>query len=374
MKIHLAVGLASLAAISCGGSGASKGANSPSGDASQIAMTLAGDEAKGMAAGKIDLSGPAFSQFDAEQKALVIYVLDPATQPPPSCDTIGLGAMIQQKSGARAMLVIKDFNGTTGKVKAAMGMLLQGDASTMTTPTPGGALDATTVDITTYDANTIAASITSDSSAKSIATGTISGTVCPNISLIDQAHQAAAGAMGQARVTTVASGPGFSTLSIAMDAKAQITSGGAMVKLDPEKKALTIFAWSDDFRPVPTCEKFATAQTDGKSGRFAAVAIDDLHARATGKFPLGGGMFFEINRVGAYLVQSHGAFDATTIDIKQFDDSAFVAEITSAPTAKAVVTGTIQASVCADGPIQFAGDTSVDNSTKPTKKKGTNKK
>ncbi|MGH7282959.1 MAG: hypothetical protein ACRELY_15655, partial [Polyangiaceae bacterium] len=253
MKTIWGVALISVCASACGGGngGTTKGASTASSAAagdSQIAMALPAG-ADGSPGGKVDFSGLAFSQYDPDVKALMIYVLDPATQPAPSCDTVGLAAMMKQKSGTVAAVAIQGFEGKPTKIKAGLGLFAQGDTSKLQT-SPSAPLDGTTVDITTYDAKTIEATIATDASSKTAVSGKIHGTVCPNTSMQKQAQQVQDDQMAKMQANggmpQGADAPTMTDTKSMFELKTPssmtgMTQAEVFVKLDPKSKTMLVY-------------------------------------------------------------------------------------------------------------------------------------
>jgi hypothetical protein len=332
-------------AVACGGGNNSKGADtaaaaSASG-ASQISMNFPVD-AQGGPAGSVDLSGPAFSQYDPDAKALLIYVLDPATTPAPSCDTVGLPAMMKQTSGAVAAVVIKDFSGAASKVKGGLGMFVKGDA-TKQQDSPHAVLDATSVDITTYDAKTIEASITTDASSKATVTGKIHGTVCPNTSMQKQAQQVQDDMMAKAQANGGGAfgaapampgggdGPSYDISFVTGDSisGSTIDTSHTLVRFDPKTKTLVVGSWTPNL-PPPTCDLLAApAKAPATtSGTVTMLYAKGVTKHAAGKFSVFAAQQMVVGDPSADKPMS-GAKDGW-LDVHTFDDKSFAADVQSA--------------------------------------------
>jgi hypothetical protein len=177
MKIHLAVGLASLVAISCGGGdGASKGASAPAATShapSRVSMipTTAADKA-------FDVSGPAFAQYAPDMKLLVVYVFDSATSPTPDCSMLGAKGLDKLTAGTIASFTLSNYPGpTVGTFPIALSDSVRSGVPNKTVFLSGKLPDQTTLEISSYDAKTLVASA-KDPQGKSV--GTIDALVCPD--------------------------------------------------------------------------------------------------------------------------------------------------------------------------------------------------
>ncbi|MEO7110272.1 MAG: hypothetical protein ABI183_07545, partial [Polyangiaceae bacterium] len=343
MKLTRGVALVSMIFVACGGSIPKPAAPTTATSSSQLSLDLPGDEQQGMAAGKIDLSGPAFAQADPENKALMIYVFDPGTQPTPTCDNIGLAGMMKQTAGVTAAVVIKEFSGASGKTKGAMGMFVQGDASKLTAAPPGAMLDATTVDLTTYDAKTIEAKISSDPSAKAQVSGTIHGTACPSTSMSAQVS-----AMQGATTTTPSDVHTSSNMyQVQIGTESVMGTGlNTLAKLDPKTKVLAITTW-DPSEPQPPCDVFSTPEKGTfENGTALMIYARGVGDHGPGKYVVNEAQFIH---VGSSAPKPKVVALNGTIDIHQFDDKDFKADLDAA--VKDSLNGSIEGHVCPNGHI-----------------------
>ncbi len=369
MKIHLGVGLAGLVVISCGG-GASKGASSAAATShapSHIALasTTPGDD-KGF-----DVTGPAFAQYMPGAKILMVYFFDPATSPTPDCSMIGAAGMQKLKSGTMASLGLTDYPGVkTGKFPVMQSGAVSGDVAKQEMRMGGSVPDQTTLEITTYDAKTLLAAA-KDPQGKSVAT--IDATVCPDDATpprhMPTPEEIQAMVAAQDANPELGVGPFGSVLVIkAAGSDRSVTQGDrALAKLDPKTKTLNIYVWDEGYQPPPTCDHLAIEPEQMGSGDIAIAVIPNFPARAKGKFPVGGAEFYNFASGPSQIVSGGGAADASTIEIRQFDDNGFLAHITTDPNSKVAVSGLIQATTCPDGPIDL--NSKKAKPAKPTKKK-----
>ena len=321
-------------------------------------VALSADSIRSDAA--IDLTGPAFARVNAQMDELEIMIADPKNNPPPSCEyfaALGDGSPI--KSGTVVTLTIMgaaapkpgDFTITM----AAYFKQQPTAADPVGLSMGGGPLDSRTLKISQADATSLVGVAAGDDGGPPFAS--IHATMCKPAPPMAQST-AAGGSMGQGTAMDsqgLADMPRPNLIDMQLpDGKKQTTGGDtALVKLDPKAKLLAIYVWEFGLTPMPTCETFATAPRDAIVGQFAMVTVPNFPKRKTGKFKVGGGEFFDLEIAPPSLTSDRGTFDATTIEITDFNDGIFNATISSAEKAKAKVSGKLNSAVCPDGPIHF---------------------
>ena len=375
MKIHFAVGLASLVAFSCGGGSGSKGAAAPSssaGGTSQLSITTLASDGSA-ASSKFAISGPTYGVFDSASGAFHIFIVDGAGGPTPDCDHLKDLASGQAK--ARIVDIYLDKNVTAAGKFAAAGALAidaTGAAPSMNQGNVDGvALDFKSIDAKSFDANVV--------SASGSATGSLHGTICDGSKLRGPSNGAMTVTVGNAAPNDEPQTKGATEFAIEVETSpgsrnTTAVAGSSMAKLDPKTKILAIATWPDpsffkEDPPAakPSCDVF----TDGKKvlGKRGSVTI--LYTKS-GKHAAGK---YDVYAVQSFAIMPEvtdnmdgGGTVVASVDVSKFDDKDFTAHYVS--TAKLNdEKETIGGTVCPNGHVEAPLPPKASKPAPGTKKK-----
>lgn len=150
--------------------------------------------------------------------------------------------------------------------------------------------------------------------------------------------------------------PTISSLAVKVDAdNAYETSGEAFVQFDPTTPMLAVFVFSPDAKPKPTCDTLALASLNLEAGSFAAIRLRGYTSKSTGTFPITGGGFIAGDVKTHETRMASSGPEASSLIVRTFDDTRFIADVTSEPGAEMQLNGAIVAKVCPDGSLGSAG-------------------